>query len=78
MNTFTADKAKELSSMSRNNHSAIVNYIMYHAFLGHDFVMLEKDNLYYKDAIEEKDELRKDGYNVLEFLEGIKIDWRQK
>lgn len=42
MNTFTADKAKELSSISRNNHSAIVNYIMYHAFLGHDFIMLTK------------------------------------
>lgn len=78
MNTFTADKAKELSSMSRNNHSAIVNYIMYHAFLGHDFVMLTKCDAYYEDAIGERNDLRKCGYDVFEFLEGIKIDWRQK
>lgn len=77
MNTFTADMTKELSSISRNNHSAIVNYIMFHAFLGQDFIMLAKHDLYYKDAIEEKENLRKDGYNVFEFLDGIKIDWRQ-
>ena len=76
MNTFTADKAKELTKISCNNHSAIVNYIMYHAFLGHDFVMLTKCNLYYKDAIDEKNDLRKNGFNVLEFLDGIKIDWK--
>lgn len=76
MNTFTADMAKELSNISNNNQSAIVNYIMYHAFLGHDFVVLTEEDLYYKDAINEKNDLRKNGFNVLEFLDGIKIDWR--
>ena len=76
MNTFTSDKAKELSSISNNNQSAIVNYIMYHAFLGHDFIMLTKRDLHYEDAIDEKDELRKCGYKVFEFIDGIKISWR--
>ena len=75
MNTFTADKAKELSNISNNNQSAIVNYIMYHAFLGHDSVVLTKWDLYYKDAINERNDLRRDGFNVFEFLDGIKISW---
>lgn len=76
MNTFTADMAKNLSNISRTPHSAIVHYIMYQSYLGYDFIMLTKHDPYYKNAIEEKDELRKDGYNVFEFLDGIKISWR--
>lgn len=33
MNAFTANMAKELTKISRNNHSAIVNYIMYYAYI---------------------------------------------
>lgn len=73
MNTFTADMAKELSNISNNNQSAIVNYIMYHAFLGHDFVVLTEEDLYYKDAINERNDLRKIALMYLSFLMELKL-----
>lgn len=77
MNAFTAEKARELTNISRNNHSAIINYIMYNAYIGNDFIMLEERSPYYEDAIEEKDNLLKAGYIVHNFTHEIMISWRQ-
>lgn len=77
MNTFTADKARELTNISSSNRPDIIKYIMYNAYIGNDFIMLKDWSPYYEDAIDNKDNLLKAGYIVRNFAHEIIISWRK-